>query len=133
MIKNISQCCKQIWTHCFSVVVTYYVVSYCRFLSTGPVPFRAAQDFHDALVIGDADFHHIRISMGAKIRSLVRHAGKGPIHQMLIPCIHFNKITALYTRCLSYRKLEMLVYNYLYYGPSSELIESGDKQGDHIG
>jgi hypothetical protein len=35
MIKNIRQRCKQIWTHCFSVV-TYDVVSYFRFLNTDP-------------------------------------------------------------------------------------------------
>jgi hypothetical protein len=35
MIKNIWQCCKQIWTHCF-FVKSYYVVSYYRFLNTGP-------------------------------------------------------------------------------------------------
>jgi hypothetical protein len=34
-IKNIWQCCKQIWTHSFSVV-TYNVVSYYRFLKTDP-------------------------------------------------------------------------------------------------
>jgi hypothetical protein len=34
-IKRIRQCCKQIWTHCFSVV-TYYVVSYYRFLNAVP-------------------------------------------------------------------------------------------------
>jgi hypothetical protein len=35
MIKNIWQRYKQIWTHCFSVV-TYYAVSYYRFLNTNP-------------------------------------------------------------------------------------------------
>jgi hypothetical protein len=30
MMKNIWQCCKQIWTHCF------FVVSYYRFLNTDP-------------------------------------------------------------------------------------------------
>jgi hypothetical protein len=36
MIKNIWQFCKQIWTHYFSVV-TYYVVSYFKFLNTDPI------------------------------------------------------------------------------------------------
>jgi hypothetical protein len=35
MMKNIWQCCKQIRTHCF-FVESYYVLSYCRFLNTGP-------------------------------------------------------------------------------------------------
>jgi hypothetical protein len=33
--KNICQCCKQIWTYCFSVV-TNDIVSYYRFLNTDP-------------------------------------------------------------------------------------------------
>jgi hypothetical protein len=39
LMKNIWQCCKQIWTHRFSVV-TYYAVSYYRFLNTGPGQLR---------------------------------------------------------------------------------------------
>jgi hypothetical protein len=35
MIKNVWQCCKQIWTHFFSAV-TYYVINYYRFLNTDP-------------------------------------------------------------------------------------------------
>jgi hypothetical protein len=34
-MKNIWQCGKQIWTHCF-FVASFYVVSYYRFLNTDP-------------------------------------------------------------------------------------------------
>jgi hypothetical protein len=35
MKKNVRQCYKQVWTHCFSVA-TYDIVTYYRFLNTDP-------------------------------------------------------------------------------------------------